>query len=63
MDARRNGFDVCVMRDLTGNDNCNDRTQTEDKVQKMKKEGITFSDSATILKKLAEKKAANNGGI
>lgn len=63
MDARKNGFDVCVMRDLTGNDNCNDRNQTDDKVKKMIKEGITFSDSATILKKLAEKKAANKSSI
>ena len=63
MDARKNGFDVCIMRDLTGNDNCNDRTQTDDKVKKMIKEGITFSDSATVLKKLAEKKAANSSRI
>ncbi len=63
MDARRNGFDVCVMRDLTGNDNCNDRTTTEEKVSKMKKEGITFSDSETILKKLADQKNANANRI
>jgi len=59
MDARKNGFDVCVMRDLTGNDNCNRPSETANKIQKMEKEGITFSDSATVLKKLAERKAAD----
>jgi nicotinamidase-related amidase len=63
MDARRNGFDVCVMRDLTGNDNCNDPNGTDEKIKNMKEKGITFSDSATILKKLADKKTApGNGG-
>jgi len=61
MDARKNGFDVCVMRDLTGNDNCNDRNETDNKIKTMTKEGITFSDSATILKALQEKQAAARG--
>jgi nicotinamidase-related amidase len=57
MDARKNGFDVCVMRDLTGNDNCNDSSSTKEKIAKMEKEGIKFSDSATVLQALGAKTA------
>src|SRR5690606_13168265 len=52
MDARKNGFDVCVLRDLTGNDNENDRSKTAEKIIKMRNQGITFKTSDDILQKL-----------
>lgn len=63
MDARRNGFDVCVLRDLTGNDNENDRSKTAEKIKNMRSEGITFKNSDAILQKLAANAKPKAGGI
>lgn len=63
MDARRNGFDVCVLRDLTGNDNENDRSRTAEKIKKMRGEGITFKNSDDILQTLAANAAPKTGGM
>lgn len=63
MDARKNGFDVCVLRDLTGNDNENDRSKTAEKIKNMRGKGITFKTSDDILQRLKASASPKAGGM
>lgn len=50
MDARSKGYDVRLLRDLTGNDNDNDRNSTEVYVQQMRKSGVVITNSSDELR-------------
>lgn len=52
MDARDNGFEVVLLRDLTGNDN--DRTKTDEQIEKMKKRGVKFVNSIDLLEDISD---------
>ena len=54
MDARDNGFEVVLLRDLTGNDNDNDRTKTDEQIEKMKKRGVKFVNSIDLLEDISD---------
>lgn len=54
MDARDNGFEVILLRDLTGNDNDNDRTKTDAQIEKMKKRGVKFVNSIDLLEDISD---------
>lgn len=53
MDARDHGFDVVLLRDLTGNDNENDRSQTQERLAEMQKRGVTFMNSLDLLEDIS----------
>ncbi len=53
MDARDNGFNVVLLRDLTGNDNENDRSQTESRLEQMRARGVTFMNSIDLLQDIS----------
>jgi nicotinamidase-related amidase len=52
VDAREAGFDVCLLRDLSGNDARNEHLDTKDNIQEMIENGITITKSAKVLKLL-----------
>lgn len=52
IDAVAEGFDVRLLRDLTGNDNENDRSTAEGYVQRMKDKGVTVTFAADELRRL-----------
>jgi len=54
MDARDHGFEVVLLRDLTGNDNDNDRSKTEEHLEKMKKRGVRFVRSLDLLEDISD---------
>lgn len=47
-DARSEGFDVCLLHDLTGNDNENPRDARYE-LEDMKSKGVTIEQSANVL--------------
>lgn len=51
LDARRAGFDVTLLRDLTGNDNCNPRNPGKD-LRHMESNGMKLVGSDTALEQL-----------
>lgn len=53
MDARKNGYDVIVLSDLTGNDNNNAPEDTEDRIAHMKKNGVHFARSLDVLEQIS----------
>ncbi len=52
MDARKHGFDVAVMRDLTENDTPNQHSEYWKLVKKMAKKGVCFPSADETLKAL-----------
>jgi len=58
IDARKAGFDVCLLRDLTGNDNPNKNLDTADNLQEMRENGVSIDKSANVIKLLKAKKRA-----
>ncbi|MDD9901647.1 MAG: cysteine hydrolase [Alphaproteobacteria bacterium] len=56
LDARRNGFDVCLMLDLTANDNDNPYGKPQEDLNAMMAEGIQIITSEKALKALSGKK-------
>ncbi|MCE9507433.1 MAG: cysteine hydrolase [Alphaproteobacteria bacterium] len=58
-DARDAGFDVCVLRDLTGNNKGCDGNNAEIHVKCMKAKGISFTKSGEALELLRQKKMAS----
>jgi nicotinamidase-related amidase len=59
MDALIEGFDVCLLRDLTGNDNGNDYSNiTNDTLTKVRDMGATIEKSDTVLARLRDRKNA-----
>ncbi|MDE1152742.1 MAG: cysteine hydrolase [Micavibrio sp.] len=57
LDARSNGFQVTLLRDLVGNDKNNDDRYTDGCIQEMKEKGIQFTQSSEVLQALTP---ANN---
>lgn len=55
MDARKRSFDVCLLTDLTENDNCCYDSK-EKYIEKMRKKGVETETSTTLLAKIAAKK-------
>lgn len=53
VDARRNGFDVCLLRDLVGNDKYNFTANTPHMLKKMKEKGVVIRSSAEALTRIA----------
>lgn len=49
MDARRVGFEVCLLRDLTGNDVINNPDHTPVHLKAMRERGVTIENSDTVL--------------
>jgi len=59
LDARSNGFQVTLLRDLVGNDKRNDNRYTSGCVREMREKGIEFTRSREVLQSL---NPANNVG-
>ena len=60
MDAVKAGFTVRLLRDLTGNDNDNDRSEAGSKLEKMRRNGVQITTAQAALQKLADAPAAAN---
>lgn len=58
LDARAEGFNVCVLRDLTGNDNENDCSPPESHLAEMCNSGVKIEKSDTVLAQLRSKNNA-----
>ena len=52
IDANKEGFDVCLLSDLTGNDNTNDAHTKMEMLRELRKKGISVAKSGNVLKKL-----------
>jgi nicotinamidase-related amidase len=60
LDAVAQGFDVHLLRDLTGNDNNNDGCNAESYVEEMMRSGVHISRSDVELGKIARRSAVNS---
>lgn len=58
MDARREGYDVCVITDMTGNDNLNIQSHASEFIEIMKSQGVRFATSDEVLKDIRTRKRA-----
>jgi nicotinamidase-related amidase len=58
LDALIEGFDVCLLRDLVGNDNENDCSPAEGHLADMRDMGVMIEKSDTILARLRDRKNA-----
>ena len=61
LDARKAGFEVCLLRDLTGNDNNNSSRWAEDHLADMRDKGVTIEQSEKVLELVHAKKNASTG--
>ena len=59
MDARDNGFQVTLLRDLCGNDKANDDRYTNGCIKEMEEKGIAFNESREVLQHLRTVNAGN----
>lgn len=53
MDARSNGFNVVLLRDLTGNDKENDNSDTDERLKRMQKKGVKVMNSLDLLESIS----------
>jgi nicotinamidase-related amidase len=58
LDARKAGFDVCLLRDLSGNDKKNKHLDADDNIQAMLENGVSVEESTKVLGLLKAKKRA-----
>jgi nicotinamidase-related amidase len=56
MDALDEGFDVCLLKDLAGNDNENDASGAEEHLTDMRDKGVTIEESGKILELIRTQK-------
>jgi nicotinamidase-related amidase len=59
LDGCAEGFDIRLLRDLTGNDSDNDGSNARKYVKKMKKKGVIISNASRELKKLRASRTAH----
>lgn len=61
MDARRLGFEVCLLEDLTGNDAKNDPEHAPRHLKAMHERGVTMENAANALSQIKAHKLACTG--
>lgn len=60
MDAVVGGFSVRLLRDLTGNDDCNDPSESREYLDRMREKCVVVTDSASELKALRQANRAES---